>query len=449
MFLHEEIYLLEYEKSSNKKLFYAPIRGYAELIDQQDAEVIEQGNIFSMEDLDKNDNVRKLIQGLRKIPLKDLDIMQKGFPILNIDFSNGCNMKCIYCYADRGEGSIKYQKKENIDLIISAYFNYLQQQANFLENEVCYITFSNNAEPTFSPDLLIYTVEKIRETALRYGLKPLFSMPTNGAFVSDIRSFIIKNFDRISLSFDGLESIQNEHRPFSDGSPSYEIVYQNAKVLYNSGIKIGFNVVVTAKNLNSLKNTVDYFHQNFSGTEISFSPVNLAGRALKEQRNLMIDHSLFQSRLIEAIDYAKETSIKILDKDMQNYHIPRRHYCTSTARPNWNVNLKGEIFACMESKIEAMKIGEINFNTHELRLCYDNIQALKAYSVAQNGKCINCFAKYLCAGGCKVRNEKTSKNCNDIRLKCLHLINQVYEEEQWFSKGQTLFKIERGRGVRR
>lgn len=436
----EEIYILPYEKSSDKKLIYAPIRGFVECINTYEAEMIEKSSQSSLEDLGENSWLGQWLQKLREVPYKDLDVLQKGFPELNIDFSSGCNLQCIYCYACRGEGSAEFQKKENINLIIDSYFNYLKGREDFNQYDTCSIVFSNDAEPTFAPDLLIHTVEMIKEKAKAYKLKAAFSMPTNGVFGRKIREFIIENFEGISLSFDGPEAVQNRQRPLRDGRPSYDIVYANAKALYKSGIKMGFNIVVTKHNLDYLKETVDYFDQHFPGSKIAFSPVNVTGRVLKEQNSLSVEQTAFQSKLMEAMTYAKKTTVKLRDKHMQNYHMPRRHYCASTARPNWNVSLKGEIYACMESKDQTMKIGEIDFNTKEVKLQHQCIWSLQDYTVDKMKECTECAAKYVCVGGCKVRGPLKIEECEAVRQKLIHFIHYTYEEEKLLKEAKSLFE---------
>lgn len=442
MLNEEEVYILPYDKESDKRLLYSPIRGFVELIDQKDADAIENSINSSEKNVQSIEGIEKIMEAMMETTVKDLDVFQKGFPTLNIDLSNGCNLRCIYCYAGRGGASVTYQKKEKIDQIITAYFRYLREQPEYQLNSICPIVFSNDAEPTFAPELLRYTVNRIKDKASEYSLQPQFYMPTNGAFSDDLCNFIIDNFHGVSISFDGLEQIQNKQRPFVDASPSYERVYQNAKSLYNSNLKTGFNIVVTANNLNYISETVAYFDQHFPGASISFSPVNLSGRALVEKAELMIDYTEYQSKLMECLDYAKTTTIRIIDKYYSNYHYPRRHYCSSTARPNWNVNLKGEIFACMESKEKAMQIGRIDFNSGELILDDKHIQSLRSYTVDQNCNCQDCYAKYLCVGGCKIRALSQAKECDSIRLKCVRLINLAYEEEQILKTGQALFRID-------
>ncbi len=437
----EEVYILPYEKEADKRLLYSPIRGFVELIDQKDAFAIENSINNCKINIQHIGSIDQLMEAMIETPVKDLNMFQNGFPSLNIDLTTGCNLRCVYCYAGRGAACVTYQKEENIDQIIATYFQYLHQQPEYHSNSVCPIVFSNDAEPTYSPELLQYTVSRIKEKASEYYLKPQFYMPTNGAFRHDLCNFIIDHFYGVSISFDGLEKIQNQQRPYVNGSPSYERVYRNAKSLYNSNLKIGFNIVVTANNLDNMRETVDYFDQHFPGAAISFSPVNLSGRALIEKAELMIDYTEYQSKLMECLDYAQTTTIRVNDKNYWSYHHPRRHYCSSTAKPNWNVNLEGEIFACMESKEEAMRIGRIDFNSGELSLDDKHIQSLRTYTVDQKCNCRDCFAKYLCVGGCKIRALSQGKECDRIRLKCVRLINHAYEEEQMFKTGQALFRI--------
>lgn len=430
----EEVYVLPYEKAMDKRLLYSPLRGHMELIEQNDAEIMEENSI-SLE-------LRELLHRIEDKPLKDLDILQKGFPVLNIDFSNGCNMRCIYCYAGRGEGRVKYQTKKNIDQIISVYFDHVRKLKNYEEDAICHVSFGNDAEPTYKPDLLIYTVEKIKEIANKHHLLPRFSMPTNGAFGKKIRDYIIENFESISLSFDGPEAIQNIQRPLADGRPSYDLVYANARAIYESSVKVGFNIVVTANNVDQLKETIAYFNGHFPGAAVSFSPVTLKGRALQEQGNLVVDEDIFQRRLIEAIAFARDTSVKLGDKNLNSYRLPRRHYCSSTAVPNWNVSLIGDIYACMEAKTEEMKIGLIDLESGDLQLYPRKIDCLQAYTVDSMEKCSDCFAKYLCVGGCKARSEIKTDICEAIRRRCLNMMNVKYEEEQLIKQGRALFKLQ-------
>ena len=424
----DEIYFIPYTHSQSQKLIYAPARGYV--------------GLTSIEKLDESGECRKLIEELEEVSLKDMDIMQRGLPSLNIDLSNGCNMHCIYCYAGRGEGNVSFQSKDKIKQIIDIYFKHLDELPA-QEDRTCSIAFTNDAEPTYAGELLKYTVKAIRTKAEALGFKPVFSMPTNGAFSRDMRDFIIEYFSEISCSFDGLPFVQNKHRPLTDGSPSFELVYENVKALYASRLKLGFNVVITSYNLNYMRETVDFFAEHFPGSSISFSPVHLTGRALREQNKLLIDQQTFDDQLMATLNYAKQTSIKVYTKHGRQNLIPRRHYCSSTAKPNWNVSLSGEIFACMEDKHARMKIGQIDFEQGQLKLDFERIKSLQEMTVDKNSKCSACFAKYLCAGGCVIRAvENEEETCSAIRQRCVYFINEAYEERNILSVGRRLFKID-------
>lgn len=435
----DEIYLIPYRHSQKIKLIYAPARGYVGMCDLPD--IIAKESVVSIEKLNENADAGQLIEELKKVPLKDLDIMQKGLPSLNIDLSSGCNMHCIYCYAGRGEGKVRFQRKENINQIIDIYFDHLLELPDKGDGTFP-ITFANDAEPTYATDLLKYTVKTIIMKAKSVDLKPVFSMPTNGAFSRDMKDLIIEHFSEISFSFEGLPFIQNKHRPLINGSPSFELVYENVKALYDSRLKIGFNVVITSHNLYLMRETVDFFEEHFPGSAISFSPVHLTGRALKEQNELLIDQQVFDNQLMAALNYAKQTSIKVYTKHGRQNLIPRRHYCSSTAKPNWNVSLDGEIYACMEAKHEGTKIGRIDFEHGQLKLDLERIKFLQGQTVDSKSKCHACYAKYLCAGGCVIRGEDNEDPCIGIRQRFVYFINQAYEDKNILTLGRRLFKID-------
>jgi len=399
-FLEEEIYLLPYEKSEDKRLMYVPIRGCVFLVDQRDADLILSGDIVSFNDINRHDWLNKIMQELKNTPLRDLNTMRKALPLLNIDFSSGCNMRCIYCYAGRGDGAVEYQEKDKINQILDIYFKHLQIQPECKEGAVCSIAFTNDAEPTFAPELLKYTVMLATEKAKALGLRPFFTLPTNGAFQKELRSFIIDNFYLVSISFDGLPWIQNLQRPLINGEESFNRVFQNAKAIYESGVKLQFSVVITNNNVGHMLETIDFFHKHFPGTTVTFGQVNLVGRVLEEQRDLLVEQHIFDEKFMTALRYGEKTSIKVTGRHGSKNLTPRRHYCSSTAKPNLSVSLSGEIYACMEEKSETMKIGKMDFRSREMSFNYERIKNLQEKSVDQEPRCRDCFAKYLCAGGC-------------------------------------------------
>ncbi|SCY30712.1 radical SAM/SPASM domain-containing protein [Alkaliphilus peptidifermentans] len=439
--LDEEVYILPYEKAHDKKLIYAPIRGAVELVQQHTADIITNGAISTKEDLEKYPHIRRLIKEIQKMPLQDLDVMKRGLPMLNIDLSSGCNMRCVYCYAGRGEGSIVYQENQNIDMILDTYFNYLYTSPDYKHGTSCSIAFTNDAEPTFAPELLKYAVVTAVERAKKFNIKPVFTLPTNGAFKEDLRGFIIKYFSMVSISFEGLSWVQNRHRPLINGEPSFHRVYENIRALYQSGVKLRFSVVVTSCNLYYLKETIDFFHENFPGSTVSFGQVNLIGRALEEQKDLNIHQQSFDDQLLDALMYGEGTSITVEGKHGHINLIPRRHYCSSTVKPNWSVSLTGDMYSCMEEKSEAMKIGGFDFSVRQLSFDEDRIKSLRRKSVDCNTKCYNCFSKYLCAGGCVSKIEAQAALCSGIRQRNLHLINRAYENRLIRVEAQELFQI--------
>lgn len=438
--LDEEIFILSNDLLKAGPLIYVPIRGFVESLDSETAKLITDLVNVKLEDLKNSSALSKLYNIVLTYPLKDLDAMKNGFPDLNIDLSNGCNMECIYCYAGRGEGSIKFQSKENILFILNTYFNHIINLPNFEKGKTCSIVFSNDAEPTLSPELLKYTVNAAIEIGTKLNVQPIFSMPSNCAYHEDLNPFIIKHFSNISCSFEGLPWVQNIHRPFSSGKHSFEVVYKNIKELYESNIKIGFNVVVTRHNLFVLKETIDFFHENFHGCSVSFSQVNLTGRALLQQKNIGINQHIYDEQLMWAMEHAKKTSIKVFGKHGFNIKNPRRHYCSSTAKPNWNVSLTGEVYACMEDKCASMQIGCFDFNIQTLTLDQAQIIKLESDTVDERSICMDCFAKYMCVGGCISKKKNILSQCMGIKERCLFIIGEAYENALKI-KAKELFRI--------
>lgn len=419
----EEVFLLTDKESA---LIYFPIRGYVGEVSFEMAENIKVKNVIKRSDLDQNKILKQIYLEACSNPRADLDVMKRGFPELNIDLSTGCNMHCIYCYAERGVEQVKYQTKANIDLILKTYFQSIGNLKIDGKGQKCRVVFSNDAEPTFSPELLKYAVLKAVEIGEQVKIKPSFSMPSNCGFDASLMPLILEYFDHISCSFDGLPWVQELHRPLVNGQSSFEKVFQNINQLYKNKIKLSFNIVVTRHNLHFLKETILFFNTHFKGTHISFSQVLVNGRAQIFEKELQMDQSLYDQFLGEAIEFAKDKEIRVMDKHSFNIKRPRRHYCSSTARPNWNVSLSGGIYACMEAKNQTMKMGAFDFEKGICTLDEFKIEQLGLMNVDEFSKCTDCFAKYLCAGSCIANREKTAMRCDGIRERCLQMIQRFY-----------------------
>ena len=144
-----------------------------------------------------------------------------------LSFTNNCNLRCIYCsYHDNKFKAVtdsemnKSDVKKILDFII----------AHSKESYNTTISFYGG-EPLLRFDLIKYAVEYIHRQNYT-GHKYAFRITTNGTLLSfDIVQFLVKHNIMCSVSLDGPVFIQDRYRVFKEGTPTYDEVIRNLKMI--------------------------------------------------------------------------------------------------------------------------------------------------------------------------------------------------------------------------
>ena len=214
---NEELFFVDYDGDSNKKILYAPLRSYLALISDANMTTFLQ---------DESSDVRsQVLEVIRARPLIEaeriLGDLRCATPELAIPITDDCNFRCPYCHASAGEAHTKASMSESmIETIYDQYFKQNPSAAKEIK-----ITFIGGGEPTFRFSKLKFAVRRAQEVASQRNMKCSFMMATNGFYGPRVRKFIVENFREVSLSFDGPAHIQNLHRPLSNGG---EVLSQGA-----------------------------------------------------------------------------------------------------------------------------------------------------------------------------------------------------------------------------
>jgi len=145
---------------------------------------------------------------------------------LLLKVTDGCNLKCKYCYCKQ-KGSCKKMSfstaKKSVDYFLNKFKNF---------KYFC-ISFSGG-ESLLNFDVIRKTVFYAQKKAKRtlFGGELLFQLYTNGVLLSPaINKFLFRNGFLIRISIDGPDYIHNAYRKFANGEGSYNIVMANAIAL--------------------------------------------------------------------------------------------------------------------------------------------------------------------------------------------------------------------------
>jgi radical SAM protein with 4Fe4S-binding SPASM domain len=148
---------------------------------------------------------------------------------------------------------------------------------------------------------------------------------------------------------------------------------------------------------------------SLGGKHVHFEPIHLAGRAF-QQKKFQPSPELFVKNLKKALNAAKKLDMKIIHTSYLYLMQPCINFCSSLQGRRITITPNGDLTLCLETQDEFhpfynfLKIGEFDKLTNRFKFDWKKIRLFKRHSVENIKNCRNCFAKYICAGGCLVRN---------------------------------------------
>lgn len=309
--------------------------------------------------------------------------------------TNACNLRCIYCYAHGGgkkspELLPRALSRAAIDLVC--------RKALELGHDHYSLCFHGGGEPTMAWSSLRDCVAYARQSPLRATI----NLTSNGVWTENQRAWILDNIDEISLSFDGLPSIQDKQRPRKNGRESHSSVVKAMQALDRRGKAYGVRVTVTDMGIERIPGMIDYLCQESGAQAFQVEPAFAHGRAREAQADLR-QHDSFAVRFMKGYDIASRHG---------------RHMYYSGARPWLLTNRFCDAFT------SALIVGPDGFLTACYEICSRQHELARDFifgAMDASGKirivpgvrkdllakveerrqgCQHCFCFYHCAGDC-------------------------------------------------
>jgi uncharacterized protein len=327
----------------------------------------------------------------------------KAMPISSIVLfiTQECNLRCIYCYGDGGGyGSGGYMTKStafrSVDWLIEQSEGKKKLAISFF-----------GGEPLLNFTLMKEVVQYALKRGNKSGKEIEFRLTTNATLLDDEKITFLKEHKIIPLvSFDGPKKLQDSQRPFKHGKGSYDsvvpIIKKLLKVLPESECR-----ATIVGNMDPLV-IDDFLH------EIGFNATSLlvASRSLfDEEHNRCFSKGAFAKMLSRAETEALNLYDAIKARDTDKLKILKRSglligsleafvnhqkklFPCGAGRASVAISCSGDVYLCHRFVgSQDHKLGDI-FSSDLKRDIYQNS------SLTFQNKCANCFAKYICAGGC-------------------------------------------------
>lgn len=319
---------------------------------------------------------------------------------LCLNIAHDCNLRCEYCFASTGDyhGGRKLMPleiaKKSIDFLLENSGNRNRLEIDFF-----------GGEPLLNFDVVKAVVMYGRSIEGKYGKHIGFTLTTNATLLNEeIMDYLNENMDNVVLSIDGRKNINDRMRKTINGKGTYDIIMPKIKEFVNKrGDKSHYiRGTFTKNNLDFGNDVLALADEGFK--EISIEPV-IAEREKKyalSEDDLPLIMEEYENLARSIIEYDKQ------GKSFRFYHfmidlnggpcIYKRVSACGSGAEYFAVTPDGDLYPCHQFVgREGYLMGNVyeGIKNNELR------EKFSENTVYHKPKCIDCWAKFYCSGGCQ------------------------------------------------
>lgn len=339
---------------------------------------------------------------LYKDEVKTYPLKSGEVKALCLHVSHDCNLRCRYCFAD--EGAYHAAREVMSFETAKAAIDFLL--ANSGNRKVLEVDFFGG-EPLMNFGVVRDTVYYAKEKAAACGKKFLFTTTTNGLLLDDEKiAFFNEEMENVVLSLDGRREVHDEVRKTVSGKGSFDAVIEKIKKFVRSRGDKHYYVrgTFTAKNLDFSKDVLFLADNGFDS--ISMEPVvtdipDLQIReehlpAIEKEYENLCDEYLKRDEAGEGFNFFH------FNVDLEGGPcLQKRVSACGAGNEYFSVVPNGDIYPCHQFAGDAKwKMG----NVFEGRLDETIRGKFASSCLFTRKKCGDCFAKFICSGGCNANN---------------------------------------------
>jgi len=337
--------------------------------------------------------------------------VELGIRSLTINVTQICNLKCTYCAAG-GDGTYgQAQAKISVEKTIPQLKYFLDKVPS---GGAFRITFLGG-EPLLYPEGIEALSSYVRMATAGRNIKVIFSIVTNGTLFNEKTLAVLKTIKaNVTVSLDGPAQYNDVVRPLKNGSGSTHLVEEGLKRLLAEKESLGKVTIHGVFHQGNMQILEAYrFYQGFAVDKLEFT------YGVSEKSEEASQHFVEQMNAVAAEAYAKggESALRkialfdqyfsALDQQQQT-----ENFC-GAGKSYLMIDARNNVFTCpwdVGNKSEQVGQG-----------AHVDETLLKPYEQAliEKNNCQNCWARYLCGGGCMfVHKQSTGEKNKKDQLFC-------------------------------
>lgn len=349
-------------------------------------------------------------------PYKDMVLTGEGPSFVKamcLNIAHDCNLKCKYCFASegdyKGDRSLMSPEvgKKAIDFVIKN-----SGPRHNIEVDLF------GGEPLMNFNSVKEIMEYAKEQGKLHNKNIRFTITTNATLLNDENmEYINKNMGNVVLSIDGRKEVNDKIRTRYDGSGTYDAILPKIKKMaeIRQGNKQYYaRGTFTRENLDFFEDVMLLANEGFK--EISIEPV-----VLEDSHPLSLRREDLPI-IFEQYDKLTEEMIKRekSGEGFKFYHfamdinggpcVYKRISGCGAGHEYVAVTPEGDIYPCHQFVgNEDFKMGTV----FEGELNKEHIELFKNGHIYNKPKCMNCWARFYCSGGCQANNYNFNKDIHE------------------------------------
>lgn len=338
--------------------------------------------------------------GLNDAPaIDDAPLSEPPLHALSLAVAQKCNLGCTYCYAQQGDfgASARNMSLETalqaVDLLVDGARPGSRLNLAFL-----------GGEPLANRPVLQAASRHAARRAAERGVEITFSITTNGTLLRPADGELFEEYGfAVTISVDGPREVHDRLRPYKGGRGSYDRIMENVRPLLarQRRMQVSARVTVTPANL-MLRETLDQliaegFHS------VGFSPLLSApsgqGEMQRQDLELMLGGMINCGREYERrVGAGERYPFANMDNAMKEIAKgTHRPYPCGAGAGYLGVSADGDLAACHRFLGDAEgALGSLTAGIDQGR----QAAWLHERHVHRQAPCSECWARYLCGGGC-------------------------------------------------
>jgi uncharacterized protein len=344
---------------------------------------------------------------------------------LSLAVAQKCNLGCGYCYAQGGAFGGP-ARNMTMDVAVRAVELLVNGAAPGARLNLAFL----GGEPLANREVLRAATRRGARLADERGVTLGFSITTNGTLLTaeDAAFFEAYGF-AVTVSLDGPREMHDALRPYQGGQGSFDRIVRNLEPLLavQRRMQVSARVTVTPVNL-ALRRTLDEFVA-MGFHSVGFAPLLRApsgsGELRAEDLETMLEEMIgcgreFERRTRAGERYPFANMLNALREIERGTHRP---YPCGAGAGYLGVSADGDLSAChrfvgdadgaMGSLAEGIDLGR-------------RADWLAARHVHRQEPCGQCWARYLCGGGCHHEVLRGGRHACDYIRGWLHYCLQAY-----------------------